>query len=378
MHERPTLPEPLSRDERQRYARQLALPEIGTPGQARLKGSSVLVVGAGGLGAPVALYLAAAGVGHLGLVDWDEVEASNLHRQVLYGHEDIGRPKALAAARRLRSLNPCVEVETHEHRLDPSNARTLISSYDVVVDGTDTFASRYLINDACIAEGVPDVYASVYRFEGQASVWGYGGGPCYRCLFDEPPPAGLAPSCDEGGVLGVLPGVMGLVQATETLKVLLGIGETLAGRLLVFDALAMQFRTLRVSRNPSCPACGSGAPSPPDSSRPMPDVPEISVTDLHRMREEGQAPFLLDVRQPDEYAVANLEGSLIPLKELPDRLGELESHRSDPILVVHCRSGARSAKAVELLRAHGFENAVNLRGGILAWSDEIDPSIPKY
>jgi adenylyltransferase/sulfurtransferase len=361
------------------------LPEVGSEGQERLRAASVLLVGAGGLGAPAALYLAAAGVGRLGLVDPDRVEISNLHRQVLYGTSDERRPKVETAAERLRALNPEVEVIAYPFRFEADNALGLLSGYDLVLDGTDTFETRYLVNDASVLAGVPNVYASVSRFEGQASVFGAGGGPCYRCIFEAPPPPGLIPSCAEGGVLGVLPGLLGLVQATEALKLLLGIGEPLVGRLLLVDALEMRFRTLHVHKNPDCPVCGASpritslravpTTCPPPS---MATIPEITVRDLHRMREEGNPPFLLDVRGPDEHALANLGGALIPLQELPQRLAELEPHRDDPMLVVHCRSGSRSARAVELLRQHGYANAVNLKGGILAWSDEVDPTVPKY
>jgi adenylyltransferase/sulfurtransferase len=377
--------EHLGPDELLRYSRHLALPEVGMGGQARLKGGSVLLVGAGGLGAPAALYLAAAGVGRLGLVDSDRVEASNLQRQVLYGDADVGHLKLEAAKKRLAELNPSTEVVTHPTRLGPENALDLVRGYEVVLDGTDSFATRYLVNDACVLAGVPDVFASISRFEGQASVLAAAGGPCYRCIFEAPPPPELVPSCAEGGVLGVLPGLLGIIQATEALKLLLGIGEPLIGRLLTVDALGMRFRTFRVEKNPDCPVCGRRAPSATldiptitCSSSPMASVPEISVRDFHRMRERGEPPFLLDVRRPDEYVVANMGGALIPLDELPGRIGELESHRGDELIVVHCRSGSRSARAVELLRQHGFTNVANLKGGILAWSEEVDPSVPRY
>lgn len=380
--------DPLSPEETARYSRQTLLPSVGLDGQRRLREASVLVVGVGGLGSPVATYLAAAGVGRLGLVDPDTVDVSNLHRQPLYSVADLGRPKVDVAAERLRALNPHVCVEAHAVRLDAGNAAGLVGRYDVVADGTDTFSTRYLVNDACVAAGRPNAFASVSQFTGQAAV--FGGvlpdgrrGPCYRCLFPEPPPAGAVPSCAEGGVFGVLPGLLGTVQATEALKLILGVGRPLVGRLLLVDALAMAFRTLGVDRDPACPACGDArALTPltrPAASRgpSMPTVPEITVTDLKARIDAGERPFVLDVRQPDEYDAANIGGALIPLGELPDRLGEIEAHRGDAVLVVHCRSGSRSARAVEMLRAHGFENAVNLQGGIHAWSDLIDPSLPK-
>ena len=360
-----------------RYDRQVLLPEVGAEGQERLASASVLVVGVGGLGTPGATYLAAAGVGRLGLVDFDRVHESNLHRQVLYSAEDVGAAKVDVAARRLTVQNPEVEVVRHPARLDAGNALDLVGAYDLVLDGTDTFATRYLVNDASVLTGTPNVFASVSRFDGQASVFGAPGGPCYRCLFPAPPPAGLVPNCAEGGVLGVLPGLLGTIQATEALKVLLGVGDPLVGRLLLVDALGMTFRELRVDRDPACPVCGDHPSithlTPP---RPMASVPETTVRDLKARIDAGDRPFILDVREPDEYEGANIGGALIPLGELPERLGEIREHQDEDV-VVHCRSGGRSAKAVEVLRANGFENAVNLKGGIHAWSDEIDPSLPK-
>lgn len=363
-----------------RYARQTILPGVGAEGQARLAEASVLVVGAGGLGSPALTYLAAAGVGRIEVVEFDRVDESNLHRQILYTTGDVGRPKAEAAAERLRALNPHVDVVTHAERFGAHNALRLLKNADLVLDGTDTFATRYLVNDAAVLSGTPNVYASVSQFDGQASVFGAPGGPCYRCLFPEPPPPGLIPNCAEGGVLGVLPGLLGTIQATEALKVLLGIGEPLVGRLLLVDALSMTTRTLRVDRDPTCPVCGD-APSVTSLSQhptPMsaPTVPEITVRDLKDRMDRGDAPFVLDVREPDEYEGANIDGALIPLGQLPERLGEIEGHK-DQDVVVHCRSGGRSAKAVEYLRGQGFSKAVNLKGGIHAWSDEIDPSLPK-
>ena len=382
---------PLTTPERVRYARHMTLPQVGRDGQERLRDTAVLLIGAGGLGSPLALYLAAAGVGRLGLIDFDRVDTSNLQRQVLYRTQDTGRQKVEAAAERLHTLNPHVQVDLHPTRLTSDNALELAGSYDIVADGSDNFATRYLVNDACVLAGKPNVYGSVYQFEGQVTVFSTEDGPCYRCLYDRPPPPDLVPSCAEGGVLGVLPGLIGTLQATEVLKLALGIGEPLIGRLLLVDALPMRFRTLHIAKNPDCPICGR-APSITElfdyeafcaspTARSMADsnsIPEITVHELKDRMDNGTAPFILDVRRPDEYEIANLGGTLIPLDELPDRLGEIEEHRGDDLLVVHCRSGARSAKAVDMLRQAGFENAVNLRGGVLAWGDEIDPSMQKY
>ena len=378
---------PFSPAEMRRYSRHFLLPEIGLEGQARLKDSSVLIVGAGGLGSPVALYLAAAGVGRIGLVDFDDVDESNLHRQILYGESDIGRPKLEAAKERLQEANPHIEIVLHPVRLDASNAAQIIRDYDVVADGTDNFATRYLVNDACVMAGVPNAYASISRFDGQASVFCAPDGPCYRCLFAEPPPAELVPSCAEAGVLGVLPGLLGTIQATEVLKLLLGLGESLIGRLLLVDALSMQFRTLSISRNPQCPVCGEHPsitsleastatcePSPPPPS--MSAVPEITVQDYQILRDSASPPFLLDVRQPEEQIVSSLGGTLIPLGELPLRIAELEGRKNDELLVVHCQLGGRSAQAVQYLRMNGFDNVVNLKGGMKAWMEEIGPAVP--
>ena len=387
-------PAPLSADEYLRYGRHLTLPDVGLEGQQRLKEASVLIVGAGGLGSPVALYLAAAGVGHLGLVDFDAVDASNLQRQILYGTSDVGRQKLEAARDRLRDLNPHVDLTLHDTRLTRDNALDLIGAYDVVADGTDNFATRYLVNDAAVLTGTPNAYASIFRFEGQASVFGMPDGPCYRCAYPEPPPPGLVPSCAEGGVLGVLPGLVGTIQATEVLKLLLGIGDLLAGRLLLLDTLAMTFRTLRLNRDPHCPICGDhpsitelidyeafcGTPSTSVFSDPMMPsaVPEMTVREFHERRTGGTAPFLLDVREPNEAAVADIGADqLIPVHELGHRLDEIEAGR-DAEIVVHCRSGARSAYAVQMLRAAGYPHAKNLAGGTLAWSREIDSSVPAY
>ncbi|WP_022835398.1 molybdopterin-synthase adenylyltransferase MoeB [Salisaeta longa] len=382
----------LSPDELRRYNRHLTLPEFGRAGQEKLKNASVLLVGAGGLGSPAAMYLAAAGVGRIGLVDFDQVEASNLQRQILYGTSDVGRPKLDAAAERLHDLNPHVEVDVHEVRLTSDNALDIIDGYDVVADGTDNFPTRYLVNDACVMTNTPNVYASIFRFEGQVSVFATEDGPCYRCLYEEPPPPGLVPSCAEGGVLGVLPGLVGTLQATEVIKLLTGIGEPLVGRLLMIDALAMNFRTLNIQKNPECPVCGAhpsvtelidyeafcGLPSATNGTESDDmAVPEISVQDLKKRRDAGDAPFVLDVRKPHEAEIANIGADrLIPLDELPERLAELEDQKEREV-VVHCRSGGRSAKATALLRQHGFD-AKNLAGGTLAWSEEIDDSVPTY
>ena len=391
----------LSSEELQRYSRHLTLPEFGKKGQEKLKNASVLLVGAGGLGSPAATYLAAAGVGHIGLVDFDTVETSNLQRQILYGTSDVGRPKLEAASERLEDLNPHVEIDRHEVRLTSDNALDIIDDYDVVADGTDNFPTRYLVNDACVMTGTPNVYASIFRFEGQVSVFATEDGPCYRCLYEEPPPPGLVPSCAEGGVLGILPGFIGTLQATEVIKVLTDIGEPLIGRLLMVDALSMDFRTVNVPKNPDCPVCGEnptvtelidyeafcGLPQDDDASTngtAETDVsdsddalPEISVHDLKRRRDEGDAPFVLDVREPYEAEIASINADqLIPVDELEDRLNELEADPNEEI-VVHCRSGGRSAKATEFLREKGY-NASNLAGGVLAWSDEIDSSVRKY
>ena len=382
----------LSRDEIERYSRHLILPEFGMEGQKKLKQSSVLLIGAGGLGAPLAMYLAAAGVGRIGLVDFDVVDVSNLQRQVIHGTSDVGRPKLESARDRIKEINPHVEVELHAIRLTSKNALELFEQYDVIADGTDNFATRYLVNDACVLTGKPNVYASIFRFEGQVSVFGMPDGPCYRCVYEEPPPPGLVPSCAEGGVLGVLPGMVGTLQANEVIKVLAGIGTPLVGRLLLIDALDMQFRTLKLRKNPDCPVCGEHptqtglidyelfcgvAPAASNGHQEESVVPEITVRELKARLDRGDRPFILDVRKPHEYDIANLGGLLIPVDDLEARLAELEPYRNEEV-IVHCRSGARSARAVELLQKAGFTGAVNVKGGILAWSDEVDPSVPKY
>jgi adenylyltransferase/sulfurtransferase len=378
----------LSKEEVQRYSRHLIMPEVGMEGQLKLKRARVLTIGTGGLGAPLGLYLAAAGVGRLGLVDFDVVDNSNLQRQVTFTTADVGKPKSEAAKARLSALNPSIEIVSYETRLTSENALELFRDYDIIVDGTDNFPTRFLVNDACVLLGKPNVYGSIFRFEGQATVFGYPGGPCYRCLYPEPPPPGLVPSCAEGGVLGVLPGIVGSIQAMETIKLILGAGEPLVGRLLLFDALAMRFRELKLKRNPECPMCGDHrtitklidyeefcgirgeeAPAMTDGMR------EISATELKTRQDRGDNLFVLDVREPHEYQICNLNGTLIPLGELQRRVNELDSSAE---MVVHCRSGKRSADAIRFLQTVGFKKLWNLKGGILAWANEVDPRMPKY
>ncbi|WP_416181203.1 molybdopterin-synthase adenylyltransferase MoeB [Chloroflexus sp.] len=379
----------LSNEEIARYSRHLIMPEVGMAGQRRLKQGSVLLIGTGGLGSPLALYLAAAGVGHIGLVDFDVVDASNLQRQIVHGTSTVGVAKTESAKRRLQDLNPYIEITTYETQITSQNALDLMRPYDVIVDGTDNFPTRYLTNDACVLLGKPNVYGSIFRFEGQATVFSArDGGPCYRCLYPEPPPPGLVPSCAEGGVLGVLPGVIGTIQATEVIKLLTGIGEPLIGRLLLYDALSMRFRELKLRRNPSCPVCGDQptitelidyeqfcgiAPEEPTLSNQF----EITPRELAEWLERSDRPFLLDVRNPYEVAIASIPGTdkLIPLDQLPERINELDSARE---MVVYCRSGVRSGRAVELLKTAGFRKVKNLVGGILRWADDVDPSLPKY
>jgi molybdopterin/thiamine biosynthesis adenylyltransferase/rhodanese-related sulfurtransferase len=378
----------LSKEEILRYSRHLIMPEVGMDGQLKLKQAKVLCIGTGGLGAPLGLYLAAAGVGRVGLVDFDVVDFTNLQRQVLFGTTDVGRPKIEAAADHLRNLNPEIQIDTFETRLTSENALDLFKDYDIIVDGTDNFPTRYLVNDACVLIGKPNVYGSIFRFEGQITIFGAAGGPCYRCLYPEPPPPGLVPSCAEGGVLGVLPGIVGSIQAAETLKLIIGKGDPLIGRLLLFDALGMRFRELRLRKNPECPVCGNHptvtklidyaefcgirgeeAPAAPTT------VPEITPRELKARLDRGDDIYILDVREPHEYQICNIGGHLIPLGEISRRVHELDSSRE---IVAHCRSGKRSAEASEFLRKAGFRKIWNLKGGILAWSDEVDPSVPKY
>ncbi|HMA22801.1 MAG TPA: molybdopterin-synthase adenylyltransferase MoeB [Gemmatimonadaceae bacterium] len=380
---------PLTTDEIQRYARHLILPDVGLEGQRRLKAARVLIVGAGGLGSPVALYLAAAGVGTIGVVDFDVVDVSNLQRQILHGTKDVGRSKLESARARLGDVNPHVRVETHETRLTSANALDIIGGYDIVVDGTDNFATRYLTNDACVLLGKPNVYGSILRFEGQASVFGLADGPCYRCLFPEPPPPGSVPSCAEGGVLGVLPGIVGTIQATETIKLILGIGDTLGGRLLLIDALSMQFRTVTLRKDPACPACGTrtitalidydefcGAPGA-DPVHDADDVIEITPRELAaRLARHDDTFDLIDVREPGEWAIARIDGArLIPLAQIPASLPSLDKTRE---IVVMCRSGVRSADAARYMQRAGFARVKNLAGGILRWSADVDPRVPRY
>ena len=379
----------LSKEEVLRYSRHLIMPEVGMEGQLKLKKAKVLLIGSGGLGAPLGLYLAAAGVGRMGLVDFDTVDFTNLQRQVTFGTSDVGRKKLEAAKERLSNLNPEIRIDTYETRLSSENALEIIREYDIVADGTDNFPTRYLVNDACVLMGKPNVYGSIFRFEGQASIFGYPAGPCYRCLYPEPPPPGLVPSCAEGGVLGVLPGIMGCIQAMETLKLILGNGQPLIGRLLLFDALRMRFRELRLHKNPDCPMCGEhrtihklidyaefcGIRGEEKETAVSSEIPEITPKELKARLDRGDDLFILDVREPHEYQICNLHGHLIPLGDLPKRVSELDSSRE---IVAHCRSGKRSADAVQFLSKAGFRKVWNLKGGILAWSDEVDPSVPKY
>jgi len=385
-----TTPVELSNEEIFRYSRHLILPDVGLEGQKKLKRARVLLVGVGGLGSPAALYLAAAGVGTLGLVDFDVVDATNLQRQVLHGTSAIGRRKLDSARDRIEDLNPNVKVEAHETPLTSRNALEIISTYDIVVDGTDNFQTRYLVNDACVLLGKPNVYGSIYRFEGQASVFATADAPCYRCLFREPPPPGLVPSCAEGGVLGVLPGIIGTIQTTEALKLILGIGESLAGRLLLVDALRMSFRTLKLRKDPECPACGTHEitelidyeefcgvrQAAADDAAAQSGVPEISPVQLAARIARGDDFDLIDVREPHEWDIARIPGArLIPLATLVNELPTLDSARD---IVVHCKGGGRSAKAVQQLQASGFRKVWNLAGGITRWSDDVDPTTPKY
>ncbi len=377
----------LDPQELQRYARHLILPNVELAGQERLKAARVLVVGAGGLGSPVALYLAAAGVGTIGLVDFDVVDVTNLQRQLLHGTDDVGRPKLDSAVDRIRDANPHVQVIPHPVRLTSANALEILRGYDLVVDGTDNFATRYLVNDACLLLGKPNVYGSIFRFEGQASVFSVADGPCYRCLFPEPPPPGLVPSCAEGGVLGVLPGIVGTIQATEAIKLVLGIGTSLAGRLLLVDALTMEFRSVTLRRDPACPACGTRTitqlidydqfcGTSVAASEDIETVVEITPRELAARLLEGADLDLLDVREPREWDLTHLDGSrLIPLGSLPESIGTLDRERE---IVVLCRSGKRSATAVLQLQAAGFRKVKNLAGGLLRWSDDVDPRVPKY
>jgi adenylyltransferase/sulfurtransferase len=391
----PTITEPaalpeLTTDDLSRYSRHLILPEVGMEGQRRLKAARVLCVGTGGLGSPLALYLTAAGIGTLGLVDFDVVDSSNLQRQIIHSTKDIGRKKIDSAEEKLSALNPAITIVKHETMLTSANALDILKDYDIVADGTDNFPTRYLVNDACVLLGKPNVYGSIFRFEGQASVFATEAGPCYRCLYPEPPPPGLVPSCAEGGVLGILPGLVGVIQATEVIKLILGKGESLVGRLLLVDALNMRFRELKLRKNPECPVCGDHptvtalidyehfcgiVPETPQEKNVKNGIPQLTVKELKARRDAGDDIFLLDVREPYEVQIAQIGGTVIPQNDVPQRLAEIPRDRE---IVVHCRSGARSQRIAEFLKQSGYQNVVNLAGGILAWSDEIDPSVQKY
>jgi molybdopterin/thiamine biosynthesis adenylyltransferase/rhodanese-related sulfurtransferase/molybdopterin converting factor small subunit len=389
----PTVEAGLSNEEILRYSRHLIIPEVGMEGQQKLKAAKVLLIGAGGLGAPLGLYLTAAGVGRIGMVDFDVVDSTNLQRQVIHSTADVGRKKLDSAAEKMRAINPNVNVVKHETALSSENALEILKDYEFVVDGTDNFPTRYLVNDACVLLGKPNVYGSIFRFEGQATVFAYQGGPCYRCLYPEPPPPGLVPSCAEGGVLGILPGTIGLIQATETVKLILGIGEPLVGRLLLYDALGMRFRELKLRKNPECPVCGEhptitklidyhqfcGVPNPQKPAAAQEtkvNEGEIDVKEVKRKLDSGEKFVLIDVREPHEYRIASIPGAkLIPLGEFPKHIGEFDPEAD---IVIHCKSGMRSAKACGILRNAGFKHVRNMKGGILAWSDQVDPRVPKY
>jgi sulfur-carrier protein adenylyltransferase/sulfurtransferase len=385
-----TLLPDLTTDDLSRYSRHLILPEVGMEGQRKLKAGRVLCVGTGGLGSPLAFYLAAAGIGTLGLVDFDVVDASNLQRQIIHSTKDIGRKKLDSAAEKLIALNPALNVVKHETMLSSANAMEILKDYDIVADGTDNFPTRYLVNDACVLLGKPNAYGSIFRFEGQASVFATKEGPCYRCLYPEPPPPGLVPSCAEGGVLGILPGLVGVIQATEVIKLILGKGSPLIGRLLLVDALSMRFRELKLRKNPECPVCGENptvkelidyqhfcgiVPESKEENAVKNGIPQLSVKELKRRIDAGEDVFVLDVREPYEYQIAQIGGKLIPQNDVPQRLAEIPRDRE---IVVQCRSGARSQRIAEFLKQSGYTQVVNLAGGILAWSDEIDPKVQKY
>ena len=389
MTEANALPE-LTAEELARYSRHLILPEVGEEGQRRLKAAKVLCVGTGGLGSPLAFYLAAAGVGTLGLVDFDVVDASNLQRQIIHSTADIGRKKLDSATDKLEALNPAINVVKHETLLTSANALEILKDYDIVADGTDNFPTRYLVNDACVLLRKPNVYGSIFRFEGQASVFATEQGPCYRCLYPEPPPPGVVPSCAEGGVLGILPGLVGVIQATEVIKLILGAGELLVGRLLLVDSLSMRFRELKLRKNPECPVCGPNptvtklidydqfcgfVPAAKEESRVKNGVPQITPVELKRRIDAGEDVFILDVREPFEHQIANIGGKLIPQNDVPQRLAEIDRDRE---IIVQCKSGGRSQRIAEFLLQNGYPKVVNLVGGILAWSDQVDPKVPKY
>ena len=383
------LPE-LTTEDLSRYSRHLILPEVGMEGQQKLKAARVLCVGTGGLGSPLAFYLTAAGVGTLGLVDFDVVDASNLQRQIIHSTKDIGRKKLDSAEEKLKALNPAINIVKHETMLTSANAMEILKDYDIVADGTDNFPTRYLVNDACVLLGKPNVYGSIFRFEGQASVFATEQGPCYRCLYPEPPPPGLVPSCAEGGVLGILPGLVGVIQATEVIKLILDKGESLIGRLLLVDALSMRFRELKLRKNPECPVCGENptvtelidyqhfcgiVPETPQEKSVKNGIPQLSVKELKRRMDAGEDVYILDVREPYEYRIAQIGGMLIPQTDVPNRLAEIDRDRE---IIVQCRSGVRSQRIAEFLKQQGYPRVVNLAGGILAWSDEIDPKMQKY
>lgn len=384
----PVAPATLDKDEILRYSRHLIMPEVGMEGQLKLKQASVLLIGTGGLGAPLGMYLAAAGIGRIGLVDFDVVDHTNLQRQIIHGTKDVGRKKLDSAADTMHDINPYVQIDKYEVALTSENALDILKDYDLVIDGTDNFPTRYLVNDACVLLGKPNVYGSIFRFEGQATVFAYQGGPCYRCLYPEPPPPGLVPSCAEGGVLGILPGLIGVVQATEAVKLILGTGEPLVGRLMLYDALAMRFRELKLRRNPECPVCGDhptikelidyhqfcGVPR--ETQEPVFVEGDLTALEVKQKIDRGENFILVDVREPHEYQIASIpQARLIPLGQVAQRLNELNP--SDEI-VMHCKSGMRSAKAVDLLKQSGFRKVRNMKGGILSWSDTVDPSVPKY
>ena len=386
--EAPVAPQTLSKEEILRYSRHLIMPEVGMEGQLKLKAAKVLMVGAGGLGAPLGMYLAAAGVGRIGVVDFDVVDHTNLQRQIIHGTKDVGRKKLDSAADTMLDINPYVQIDKYEVALNSDNALDLFKEYDLVVDGTDNFPTRYLVNDACVLLKKPNVYGSIFRFEGQATVFAYPGGPCYRCLYPEPPPPGLVPSCAEGGVLGILPGMIGLVQATEAVKLILGSGEPLVGRLVLYDALAMRFRELKLRRNPECPACGDHPTITKlidyqefcglgrGEEAVVETAGDIEPAEVKQKIDRGDSFVLIDVREPHEYQICSIPNAkLIPLGELPKRVNELNT--ADEI-VAHCKSGMRSAKAVDFLKQAGFKRVRNMKGGILAWSDKVDPTVPKY
>ena len=377
----------LSNEEILRYSRHVILPEVGMEGQLKLKQAKVLCIGAGGLGSPLALYLAAAGVGTLGIVDFDVVDLTNLQRQIIHATADVGRSKLDSAAESIAAINPNVTVRKFDTRLSSENALEIFREFDVIADGTDNFPTRYLVNDACVLTGKPNVYGSIFRFEGQASVFATKSGPCYRCLYPEPPPPGVVPSCAEGGVLGILPGLVGVIQATETIKLILGLGETLSGRLLMIDAQTMRFRELKLRKSPDCPVCGAHPTVTKlidynqfcgirgEEKGAATTLADMTVEELKRRLDAGEDIFVLDVREPHEYQIANIGGHLIPINDLPKRVSELDANRE---IVVHCKGGGRSARAADFLRQSGFSKVHNLAGGITAWADKVDPKVPKY